>query len=113
MNMTSTEVIQPQPLVMITLHLCKIVTETTIVSCSLYSRRHDYEDIDDVLLPKPPLPYHHSDSRPNGRVSTKVPAPHQSSINNKEISSPRKIEELHSKNVDTLLSNTRYVVCFT
>ena len=113
MNMTSTELIQPRPLVMNTLHLCKIVTESTIVSCSLYSHRHDYEDIDDVLLPKPPPPYHHSDSRPNGSVSTKVSAPHQSSINNKGISSQRKIGELHSKSVDTLLSNTGYVLYCT
>ena len=95
-----------------TLHLCKIVTETTIVSCSLYSCRHDYEDIDDVPLPKPPPSYHHSDSRPNGRVSAKVPIPHQSSINNKEMSSPTKIEELHNS-VDILLSNTEYVLSFT
>ena len=72
--------------------------------------RHDYEDIDDELPPKP-LPYQHLDSRPNGSGPPKVPAPYQSSVSNKETS-PRKIGELHSNSVDILLSNTGYVVCF-
>ena len=70
---------------------------------------HDYEDIDDELSPKPP-PYQHSDSRPNGNIPPRVPAPYQGS--NKEMNSPRKIGELHSNSVDMMLPNTRCVVGF-
>ena len=73
-------------------------------------RKHDYEDIDDELPPKPP-PYQHSDSRPNGSGPPQVPAPYQSSVSNRETS-PRKIGDLHSNSVDILLSNIGYVVCF-
>ena len=69
-------------------------------------RRHDYEDIDDELPPKPP-PYQHSDSRPNGNIPPRVPAPYQGG--NKEMKSPRKIGDLHSNSVDMMLSNTRCV----
>ena len=78
-----------------------------------FSCRHDYEDVDDEFPPKLPPSYHHSDLRPNGRISMKVPAPHQGSINNKEMSSLTKIGELHSNSVVIFLSNTGYVVCFT
>ena len=73
--------------------------------------RHDYEDIDDVFPLKSLSPYQLSNSRPNGRVSPKVPAPYQSSISIREMSSLRKIRDSHSNSVD-ILSNTGYVIYF-
>ena len=72
-------------------------------------RRHDYDDINDELPPKPP-PCQHSYSRPYSNIPPRVPAHYEGS--NKEMNSPREIEELHSNNVDLLLSNTRCVVSF-
>ena len=75
-------------------------------SSTLPVRRHDYEDVDDEPPPKLP-PYQHSDSRPYSNIPPRVPAHYKG--NNKELNSPRETEELHSNNVDLLLSNTRCV----